>query len=110
MQLLLPFADPLISGRIIQSTANPDGSATTHVIVQCTLQDISKATGLRVEDVAFALAECGLLRRKIMKRSDASPFDKTEEEYIVVSREMVEAVAAERKVKRMCMDLKHVLL
>lgn len=85
----------------------------THVVVQCTLQDLAKATGLRVEDAAFALAECGLLRRKLRKKADGSSPEREkgeEDEYIVVSREMVESVADERKVKRMCMDLKHVLL
>ena len=33
-----------------------------------------------------------------------------EEEMIVISREMVELVAKERNVKKMCMDLAHVLL
>lgn len=108
--------DSLMHQRVLQTTANPDGSATTHVVVQCTLQDISKATGLRVEDVAFALAECGLLRRRIKKKVDKRAPDGTpevlmeEEEYIVVTREMVEAVAKERNVKRMCMELQHVLL
>ena len=101
-----------MGARILQTTGNPDGSATTHVIVQCTLKDLAKATGLRVEDAAFALAECGLLRRKITKKSASRNEDGAieDEEYIVVSREMVETVARERNVKRMCMDLKHVLL
>jgi hypothetical protein len=85
--------------------------------VQCTLQDLAKATGLRVEDAAFALAECGLLRRRITKkfgiRNENGVTDKEKQDdegYIVVSRQMVEAVAEERKVKRMCMDVQHVLL
>lgn len=108
--------DPLMPSRILQTTANADGSATTHVIVQCSLQDLSRATGLRVEDVAFALTECGLLRRRIVKRVQPSSGnndvegERQEEEYIIVSREMVEAVAEERNVKKMCMELKHVLL
>ena len=32
------------------------------------------------------------------------------EEYIVLSRQMIEDVASERNVKRMCMDSRHVLL
>ena len=96
----------------MQTAANPDGSATTHVVVQCPLQDLARSTGLRVEDAAFALAECGLLRRKVVRRADrGSPEEQVEEEeYIVISREMLEAVAKERNVKRMCMELKHVLL
>ena len=121
-------ADPIFSSyRTLETSANADGSATTHAIVRCTLADIAQATGLRVEDAAFALNECGLLVRR--KRIDAEVKDKdadaereggkdaepdsTEdgtEDCIVISREMVEAVAHERRVKRMCMDLAHVLL
>lgn len=68
--------------------------------------DIARATNLRVEDAAFALNECGLLTRR--KREGDG--DDDEEEVIVLSREMVEAVAVERKVKRMCMDMSRVLL
>ena len=98
----------------MQSTANADGSATTHIAVQCTLQELSKATGLRVEDAAFALAECGLLRRRITRRvevkTENGPPEREEEEHIVVTREMVEAVARERNVKPTLLDMKHVLL
>lgn len=91
--------------RTVETTSNLDGSATAHVVVRCTLVDIARATNLRVEDAAFALNECGLLMRR--KRADgAGPAD----EVVVVSREMVEAVARERGVKKMCMDLAHVLL
>jgi len=106
--------------RTIETTANPDGSATSHVIVECTLSDIAQATGLRVEDIAFAMNECGMLERRkrvypdVTDRKngdtdeDADPDD--HEEHIMVSREMVEAIAKERNVKKMCMDLAHVLL
>ena len=117
--------------RKLEPTANPDGSLTVHATVNCTLADLARATGLRVEDAAFALNECGLLGRR--KLVDALPRDversgstlhedaageaeidgrttDTQEECIVISREMVEAVAHERIVKPMCMDLAHVLL
>ncbi|EKM60583.1 uncharacterized protein PHACADRAFT_246603 [Phanerochaete carnosa HHB-10118-sp] len=96
----------------MQTTANADGSAITHVVMQCTLQELSKATGLRAEDAAFALAECGLLRHRTIRKMDTRADDEPpeEEEYTTVTREMVETVAKERNVKRMCMDLKHVLL
>jgi hypothetical protein len=104
--------------RTIETTANPDGSATSHVMVQCTLSDIAQATGLRVEDAAFAMSECGMLERR--KRAHSDPAKQKgrgkvvdtddQEEHIVVSREMVEAVAKDRNVKKMCMDLAHVLL
>ena len=58
------YIDPMwTSLRSVETTANPDGSATTHVVVRCTLADIARATNLRVEDAAFALNECGLLVR-----------------------------------------------
>jgi hypothetical protein len=73
-------------------------------MVKCTLTDIARATNLRIEDAAFALNECGLLT----KRRERDGEEVSEE--IVVSREMIEQVAKERKVKRGCMVLAHVLL
>ncbi|KAI5123727.1 hypothetical protein M0805_000320 [Coniferiporia weirii] len=85
--------------RWMRTTANSDGSATTHVFARCSLEGISAATGLRVEDVAFALHECGLLRRIRALDSEET------EEVIVISREMVEKVAQEFNVKKMCMEV-----
>jgi hypothetical protein len=82
---------------------NADGSATSHVIVRCTLQDIAKATDLRPEDAAFALNECGLLSQR---QGDGD----TCQDVIAISREMVETVAKERRVKELCLDQAHVLL
>ena len=105
--------------RTIETEANQDGSATSHVLVRCTLSDIAQATGLRVEDAAFAMNECGMLERRQRvsptpdnrnKGKDESADPDDQEEYIVISREMVEAIAKERNVKKMCMDLAHVLL
>lgn len=84
---------------------NDDGSSVTHVSVRCTLADIARATNLRVEDTAFALNECGLLLRKATAAASEEDV-----ETIVLTRKMVEQVAAERNVKRMCMDLSRVLL
>ncbi|KAH9982084.1 acyl-CoA N-acyltransferase [Lactifluus volemus] len=78
-----------------------DGSAAVHVLVRCTLADLASATNLRVEDAAFALNECGLLVRREGEGNTTT---------IAVSREMVEAVARERNVKRMCIDFTKVLL
>ena len=115
-------ADPMFSTyRTLETTANADGSATTHAVVRCTLADIAQATGLRVEDAAFALNECGLLvrRRQIdeprdrehgEEQADGGEEGETTNECVVISRAMVEAVAQERGVKKMCMDLAHVLL
>lgn len=100
-------ADPLFTSlRTIETIANPDGSASSHVVVNCTLGDIARGTGLRVEDAAFALNECGLLIRRRRTEDEEG----LEEFAVVVTREMVETVAKERNVKRMCMDLAHVLL
>ncbi|OJT12859.1 Histone acetyltransferase KAT8 [Trametes pubescens] len=116
--------DPMwASLRALETTAHADGSATTHVVVRCTLADVARATNLRVEDAAFALNECGLLVRRRADDSPA-PAKATNGEHgeadgegaggvgvvIAVTREMVEAVAKQRDVKRMCMDLAHVLL
>ncbi|THH27487.1 hypothetical protein EUX98_g6706 [Antrodiella citrinella] len=100
-------SDPVFSTlRTIETTANLDGSASSHVVVNCALSDIARATGLRVEDAAFALNECGLLTRRRTQKDE----DGEEEIVIVLTREMVEVVAEERNVKIMCMDLAHVLL
>lgn len=92
------------SFRHTQTFANADGSATTHIFASCTLDDISKATALRAEDAAFALKECGLLQRR--KKRDSEEH----EDVICVSREMVEAVARARGIKKNMMELNHVLL
>lgn len=120
--MIAAYADPMFTSlRTVETTANKDGSATTHVVVKCTLADLARAANLRIEDAAFALHECGLLVRR--QRSDidgeqqqqeADPSGASaagdEEETIVISKEMVEAVAVERNVKRMCMSMAHVLL
>lgn len=101
------YADPVFSTRrTFETSANADGSASSHVIVNCTLADIARVTGLRVEDAAFALNECGLLAYRRSSENEEGE----EEMEIIVTREKVEAVAEERNVKRMCMDLAHVLL
>lgn len=100
------LADPLFkSPRTFTTTQNPDGSATTHVVVKCTLADLARATNLRVEDAAFAMNECGLLRMRGKNGHNGDVSD-----MIVVTREMVEQVAKERGVKKACLILPHVLL
>ena len=90
--------------------------------MRCTLEEIAQATALRIEDVAFALNECGLLQRRKRivattsresngsQKSNGTGAVEDIEEYIVLSRQMIEDVARERNVKRMCMDSRHVLL
>ncbi|KAI9462733.1 acyl-CoA N-acyltransferase [Boletus coccyginus] len=97
------FDEAVNAIRRIETVSNPDGSATSHVVVQCTLTEIARATNLRVEDAAFALNECGLLSHVQMDS------DRTREQ-VGITREMVEAVGKERRVKEMCMSLAHVLL
>ena len=111
--------------RHLRTIINSDGSASTHIIIKCTLEDISAATYLRVEDVAFAMHESGMLSRRVRIRDQEqasrgvsrSPeevgymdAEEETEDIIVVSREMVEKVASERNVKKMCMELQYVLL
>ena len=99
-------SDPLFKSlRTFTTTQNPDGSATTHVAVKCTLADLARATNLRVEDAAFAMNECGLLRMRGKASCEAGV-----SEMIVVTREMIEQVAKERGVKKACLILPHVLL
>lgn len=89
--------DAIVAMRAVSTRSNPDGSATSHVVVRCTLAEIASATNLRIEDAAFALNECGLL-------------GSTVEGAVGITREMVEAVAKERNIKRMCLDPAHVML
>lgn len=96
--------DPLfMTLRVVETTPNPDGSATAHVLVRCTLADLARATNLRVEDAAFALSECGLIESRQVDAGE-------EGSMVVVSRDMVEKVAKERGERITCMDLEHVLL
>jgi histone acetyltransferase HTATIP/histone acetyltransferase MYST1 len=87
--------------RMYETVPAQDGSAAVHTVVRCTLADLARATNLRVEDAAFALNECGLLVRREGEGDTMT---------IAISREMVEAVARERNVKRMCIDFTKVLL
>jgi histone acetyltransferase HTATIP/histone acetyltransferase MYST1 len=89
--------------RTYETVPAQDGSAAVHTIVRCTLADLARATNLRVEDAAFALNECGLLVRR---EGEGDMIAMT----IAISREMVESVARERNVKRLCIDFTKVLL
>jgi len=98
--------DPLFKSlRTFTTSQNPDGSATTHVGVKCTLADLARATNLRIEDAAFAMNECGLFRVRGKNGREADG-----PEMIVVTRKMIEQVAKERGVKKACLILPHVLL
>ncbi|KAF9074025.1 acyl-CoA N-acyltransferase [Rhodocollybia butyracea] len=84
--------EKLASLRTFVTTRNPDGSATVHLRIQCSLVDIADATNLRVDDAAFALNEMGLLKTWGQDSSDQKPV-------VVLTRDMVEKVAEERGVK-----------
>ncbi|KAL0578839.1 hypothetical protein V5O48_003163 [Marasmius crinis-equi] len=60
---LIDIDETITSLRTYVTTSNLDGSASTHIKVQCTLADIARATNLRTEDAAFALNEMGMLKR-----------------------------------------------
>ncbi|KAI6032419.1 acyl-CoA N-acyltransferase, partial [Pisolithus marmoratus] len=111
----------LASLRKVITTSNPDGSATSHVVVRCTLADIAHATNLRVEDAAFALAECGLLERMQMVarqgadgENSVGEEDKTDDGDSLEDREhneraVITITREMRHVKEMCLSLAHVL-
>ncbi|KAG9008616.1 hypothetical protein FRB95_001340 [Tulasnella sp. JGI-2019a] len=110
----------------------PSGETKSHLIVRCTLMDIARATGLRHEDVSFAMEECGLLLRRKKRQAEVKPEvssentnrgnvrteeggaitvdekEKKDEDklgahgMIVISADMVEKVAQARGVKHKC--------
>lgn len=89
----------------METIPRADGGAEVHVRVECTLEDIAKATNLRPDDAAFALNECGLLMHR-MSHEDQEGGPDT----IVITRESVEKVVKERNIKIMYMDMSCVLL
>jgi histone acetyltransferase MYST1 len=91
----------LLARRNFVSTASlDDGSARTDSYVHCTLEEIARLAGLRVEDAAFAMHEVGLLARRLSPHSTSgTPASLDEEAAVVMSREMIEAVARQRRVK-----------
>ncbi|PPQ76534.1 hypothetical protein CVT24_010933 [Panaeolus cyanescens] len=115
--------DPMFSTqRIFETKRQEDGSAVTHVKIECTLADISRATCMKEQDIAFALNEIGLLSRrlkaqaKVQENGDVgseTPEDLAQiriEDTFVVTRSMIEQVAKERHVKIMILDRACVLV
>ncbi|KEP49487.1 putative myst histone acetyltransferase [Rhizoctonia solani 123E] len=111
----------------------PSNSGVKHRTVRCGLEDIAHATHLRPDDIALALREAGLLiqRRSAQPNpielagepSDSSRHMASEntlngahdtkhqsEVQIVITHEMIERVARERKVKPPYLDRAYVLL
>ncbi|KAF8201047.1 acyl-CoA N-acyltransferase [Mycena galopus ATCC 62051] len=111
--------------RTFEITANANGSATLDVVLRCTLRDIARATNLRVEDAAFALNEIGLLALRLSSEDAEKVWEAMQTEpnaptggagsastdavnqFVFISRAMVERVAADRKVKVPCMDVNY---
>jgi hypothetical protein len=87
-----------------QTTINPDGSATTHLSIQCTLDDISQVISFRPEDIAFALNECGLLQHRQDEMTGRS------EAFVILSREMVEQAAKRWKPRKSIILPQHLKL
>ncbi|KAJ2911482.1 hypothetical protein MD484_g8935, partial [Candolleomyces efflorescens] len=102
------FQPKFTTDRQFQTKLREDGAAETHIHTRCTLADIARVTNLRPEDAAFALNEVGLLTKRL--RSEEDEEEEGEDGDIVITRVMVERVAAERKIKRMVLDLNCVLL
>ncbi|EJD55240.1 hypothetical protein AURDEDRAFT_179022 [Auricularia subglabra TFB-10046 SS5] len=99
--------DLLASMRTLHTQLNSDGSVTIHVSIHAQLTDIANAVKLPLQDVAFAMRECGFLdHRKVELAEDGE----TEEDVIVLSREMVEAAAEARNIKKMFLQPSSVLL
>ena len=90
--------------RWMRKSANPDGSVTTHAFARCTLEDMSKATGMRMEDIAFALHESGMLKH--MEAQEGTIGSKS---VVLISRTMVEDIAKRFKIKRMVLETQYVL-
>ncbi|CAE6471019.1 unnamed protein product [Rhizoctonia solani] len=111
----------------------PSNSGVKHRTVRCGLEDIAHATHLRPDDIALALREAGLLTQRrsaqsnptepVGEPSDSSRHTASEsalngvqdtkhqsEVQIVITHEMVERVARERKVKPPYLDRAYVLL
>ena len=95
--------DPLFTTqRVFNVSEMPEGGLEAHITVRCSLVDIARATNLRLDDVAFAMQEFGLLTRGLSEVGRG--------ESILISKRMVEKVAEERNVKKPCIDLQYVLL
>ncbi|KAL5638939.1 hypothetical protein ACGC1H_003341 [Rhizoctonia solani] len=111
----------------------PSNSGVKHRTVRCGLEDIAHATHLRPDDIALALREAGLLTQRRSAQpnpieltgepSDSSRHMASEitlngahdakyqsEVQIVITHEMIERVARERKVKPPYLDRAYVLL
>ncbi|KDN42648.1 hypothetical protein RSAG8_06605, partial [Rhizoctonia solani AG-8 WAC10335] len=111
----------------------PSNSGVKHRTVRCNLEDIAHATHLRPDDIALALREAGLLTQRRSAQSNPTeppgePSDSIRhiasenalngaqdtkhqsEVQIMITQEMIERVARERKVKPPYLDRAYVLL
>ncbi|QRW22714.1 hypothetical protein RhiXN_07750 [Rhizoctonia solani] len=135
--IVRPLVDAFgeISYHIRSESGDPSKSGVKHRTVRCGLEDIAHATHLRPDDIALALRESGLLtRRRSTQSNPAEPAGpgtehsennthtienissgaqdpkRKNEAQIVITHEMVEKVAQERKVKPPYLDRAYVLL
>lgn len=90
--------------RWMRTSANPDGSVTTHAFARCSLEDMSKATGMRMEDIAFALHQSGMLKHMEARNGTVGA-----KSVVLISRTMVEDVAKRFNIKRMVLETQYVL-
>lgn len=92
--------------------------------LETTLERLAKATNLRVEDVAFALSECGLLKYRLpraesseVKIEGVDKVEKAEQQQqqqqqgplILISKEAVKKALLERKIRRAVLDLQYIV-
>ncbi|CEL53002.1 histone acetyltransferase MYST1 [Rhizoctonia solani AG-1 IB] len=116
-----------ISYHTRSENGDPSRPEVKHRTVRCGLEDIAQATHLRPDDIALALREAGLLTQRRSTQSNpiepAADHPNTHtafenihdakhrnEVQIVITHEMVERVAQERKVKPPYLDRAYVLL
>ncbi|KAJ7049442.1 acyl-CoA N-acyltransferase [Mycena amicta] len=104
----------ILSAQKARWTLNDNGTATVNAEIQLTIMEIAKATHLRVDDVAFALNEIGVLSLRLasedeadLRRLAASPASSPNPNtFVFISRATVDRVIKERNVKiKPCLDL-----
>jgi MOZ/SAS family len=107
--------DSADTSKMDESAAVPDITASV-VTVHTTLHRLAHACNLRVDDVAFALAECGLLTRRVsvddskgQTAGDMEGSESASDSQVLLSQDSVRAAILSRKVKRPLLDLSYVL-
>lgn len=110
--VVLPEQEPHVPHELFDLTN--DGS--DNVTLQTTLDRLAEATNLRIEDLCFALSECGLLQRKKSALTSTrtvkseSRVENDEALQLVVSRDHVRQAIKHFNVKRPVLDVNYVLI